>query len=498
MFAQILMVAVSSIGGLSPPSPWDWVVFPDNPNLVYVGRWDHSIPTAPWCEWQGSSVSMNFEGTGIGIGIDVGTRTNWYRVIIDHDISNSRKIEIAPGGMKKVVLAHSLSSGQHHVRVVKETYFGDSTTFWGFAGVGGNGILAPPPPSHRKIEFYGDSNLAGYSLEHEENKGQNKYQGCDFTYAGITARRFSADYHNISVSGETISGMNSRYDRMKYGSSNPKWDFSRYTPDVVVVNLGANDIWKSVSRIKSDYHKFLDDLRQVHPSAHIMLFNGYGWDYNETAGYIEDVISSRNDPNMSWAVFPWVFEQWHGCETDHAGMADYLVAHLENILGWTSEKSDITSGYGRGGNVANGSFETVAPFGGFGWRYGADNSLVGRVKAPRHARHGDYFVILETGGTIQQPNPASAGDAVEVSLWLRGETSADSATVTIDFRDQKMWTNPLQTQTWQIPLTPTWTEHIFNVDAPANTPKPVFHTRLTVGSGPQSRIGVDAVQMTIK
>ncbi|MDP6941589.1 MAG: GDSL-type esterase/lipase family protein [Planctomycetota bacterium] len=498
MFSQLFPALALALSGFQPTLSWDWTALPDNPNLVYVGRWDHSAPTAPWCEWQGSSVSMNFEGTGVGIGLDAGSHTNWYRVIIDHDILNSRKFEVASGGMKKVILAHSLLPGQHHVRVVKETYFGSETTFWGFAGVGGNGITAPPPPPSRRIEFYGDSNLAGYSLEHEENNGQNKYQGCEFTYAGITARRFNAEYHNISISGETISGINSKYDRMRYGSSNPKWDFNRFTPDVVVVNLGANDIWKPVSWIKKDYQDFLDDLRQVHPNAHIMLFNGFGWDYDEPANYIEDVINARNDPNMSWAIFPWVFEQWHGCETDHAGMADYLVDHLETVMGWDSQAGDILSGYGRGGNVANGSFETVAPFGGFGWRYGALNPLVDRVNSSQYAKHGNYFVLLENRGSIQQPNPVSGGDQVEVRLWLRGETVTDSATVTIDFRDQKMWTSPLHTQTWQVPLSANWKEHTFSATAPTNTPKPVFHTRLTIAAKPQTRVGVDAVQMAVQ
>jgi hypothetical protein len=498
MFSSSFLALALTLPGFHPAHSWDWLALPDNPNLVYVGRWDHSAPKSPWCEWQGSSVSMNFEGTGVGIGIDAGTQSNWYRVIIDHDILNSKKIEVSPGGMKKIILAHSLSSGQHHVRVVKETYFGSETTFFGFAGVGGAGISSPPPPPTRRIEFYGDSNLAGYSLEHEENKGQNELQGCEFTYAGITARRFNAEYHNISISGETISGINSKYDRMRYGVSNPKWDFNRYTPDVVVVNLGANDIWKSVSRIKKDYQNFLDDLRQVHPNSHIMLFNGFGWDYSETANYIEDVIVSRNDPNMSWAIFPWVFEQWHGCETDHAGMADYLVGHLETVMGWNSQASDITSGYGRNGDVANGSFETSAPFGGFGWRYAAHNPLAKRIRSPQNAKHGEYLVLLENGGTIQQPNPVSNGDLVDVKLWLRGESSADTASVTIDFRDQKMWTSPLQTQTWQVQLSPTWKKHTFSTNAPTNTPKPVFHTRLTIRAGPQSRAGVDAVQMTVQ
>ncbi len=71
-----------------------------------------------------------------------------------------------------------------------------------------------------------------------------------------------------------------------------------------------------------------------------MLYNAFGWEFKEPANYIYEVIAERGDSNMSWAVFPWVFERYHGCETDHAGMAQYLAAHLCSIMGWTAAPQD--------------------------------------------------------------------------------------------------------------------------------------------------------------
>ena len=71
-------------------------------------------------------------------------------------------------------------------------------------------------------------------------------------------------------------------------------------------------------------------MRKSYPNAHIMLYNAWGWDYDEPANYIHEVIAARGDPNMSSAIFPWLFEQWHGCEYDHSGMAHVLADHL----GW--------------------------------------------------------------------------------------------------------------------------------------------------------------------
>jgi thermitase len=50
---------------------------------------------------------------------------------------------------------------------------------------------------------------------------------------------------------------------------------------------------------------------------------------------IDEAIDSRSGPNMSYAVFPCLFEQYHGCGTDHAGMAQDLTAHLTAVMGWT-------------------------------------------------------------------------------------------------------------------------------------------------------------------
>ena len=36
----------------------------------------------------------------------------------------------------------------------------------------------------------------------------------------------------------------------------------------------------------------LDDLRAVHPSAHIVLYNAYGWDFDETSEFTADVVDN--------------------------------------------------------------------------------------------------------------------------------------------------------------------------------------------------------------
>jgi lysophospholipase L1-like esterase len=359
----------------------------------------------------------------------------------------------------------------------------------------GKALAAPPARPSRRIAFYGDSNLAGYSLESERNRGDSDLLGSYYTYAGITSRMFDAEHHNISKSGATILSLNNAYDRIDWGSNSPAWDFNDFIADVVVVNIGANDYWKPKNTNKSRYHDLLDDLRADHPSSHIMLYNAYGWDFNEPANYIHEVIAERADPNMSSAVFPWVFEQYHGCEYDHGGMARYLAEHLSSVMGWTPNPADVMSGFGRDGNVANGSFEERASFGGWGWRY-FDDAGVSRVHDPSGAFHGDYYLRLSNGAGSHQTNPASDGESFFAVMWMRGASNGDEVDITMDFRDQGDGAEiaaPMQADTETKVLTSDWRRYSMSATAPVSPPNPVFATRLSFEAGVGDTVEIDAV-----
>jgi len=468
---------------------------PDNAKIQYTGRWDFSDLLRPWCAWQGSSITVRFHGTDLAAELDPGTSSEWFRVVIDGDHFTSNKIKLDPG-RQRIVLAQHLSPGVHRLDLIKETYVGSNATFFGFS-LRGTSFLSPPlRPAHR-IVFYGDSNLAGHANESESNEGDHRFVGVHFGLSGILARMLDAEYHNISSSGENLNGLLRRYDRMQWYGENPTWDFQRFDADVVVVNIGANDVGipgRSEAEIRADYHQLLTQLRVVHPRAHIVLANAVGWSFVEPANYTADVVANQGDPNLSVAKFPWVFEQWHGCQTDQAGMATYLARHIAQIMGWTIQPSDVANGFGFHGNVANGSFEKVAPFGGFAWRY-FQAAKVRRMVSPLQAKDGEAFLRLADGGEVHQPNPARNQDVVDVTLWARGQ---GSATVTIDFRDQEMYSAPLSGQATTITLGPQWQQFQIQAIAPIQTPRPIYHTRLTLHADIGSVVDFDKIHQTLR
>jgi hypothetical protein len=468
-------------------------VLPSDEHVGYIGRWDQSDPAAPVCGWQGSTIRFAFKGTDAAVELNPGATTESFRVIIDGDPDTSFKVNVDPGTAWYTV-ASGLPYGEHDISIVRETYNWDNVTFTGLQVTGS--LLDIPNPRPHFIEFYGDSNFAGYSLEHEENNSNSNFIGNHFGVTGIAARMLDADYTNIANSGDTVSGIHGRFDQIEWYDANNKWDFDANPTDVVVVNLGANDVGTPEARIKEDYHAFLDDLRATHPDAHIVLFNSFGWDYDEPANYTDEVVAERKDDNLAVLLFPWVFEQWHGCETDQAGMAIILADHISSVMGWPTTPSDVVSSFGIDGDVGNGGFEGIAPFGGYGWRY-KDDAGVSRITDAAQAHSGSVYLQLENGAETHQPQPAVDGQTVTVSMWLRGPTAGSEATITLDFRDQEMWTATLDSSAQTVEVGTDWTEvtHTFTATGYAN---PVFHTRVTVAAGPMSTIYVDDISMTIE
>jgi lysophospholipase L1-like esterase len=463
----------------------------EDPYILYTGRWDRSNFSAPWAQAKASSIIVVFEGSSVSVDLE-GSTSEYLRAIVDDDAANSVKFQLRAGVNS---IATGLADGEHKLELIKETDVG-RMTLNGIHLDAGKGLSPPPARPPRKIEFYGDSNQAGYSLESERNEGARSLQGAYYTYPGIVARMFDAEHVNFSKSGATISSLDTAHGRTDWNSNSPGWDFGQFPANLVVVNIGANDSGPK-RRLKTRYHNLLDDLRAEQPSAHIMLFNAYGWSFNEPAEFIHEVIAERNDSKMSFAVFPWVFAQFHGCEYDHGGMAMVLAGHIESVLGWSSAQQDVLSGFGVGGDVANGSFEAVAPFGGWGWRY-FDDAGVSRIHDPAGAHDDDHYLRLSNGAHFQQTNPADGGKTYTVSAWMRGANGGEEVEIKLDFRDQGMGAgevNPIVAYPDSRILTSNWDLHSWSATAPSDG-NPVYATRVTFTAGAGNTVDIDAVQLT--
>ena len=205
----------------------------------------------------------------------------------------------------------------------------DATHYFDFKGFLINGeMLDKKPEPLRKIECYGDSVSAGAVCEATDHTAQLDpedheavYDNAWHSYSMITARNLGAQINNIAQGGIAIFdgtgyyhapdfiGMESAYDKLCYFPEGgiTKWDFARYTPNVVIFAVGQNDAHyvghedididdaEYRAKWKAAYKKIIADLMEKYPKATFVLIltvlqHASGWDkaVEEIAGELDD------------------------------------------------------------------------------------------------------------------------------------------------------------------------------------------------------------------
>ncbi|WP_068544451.1 PKD domain-containing protein [Thalassotalea crassostreae] len=468
---------------------------PSDENIQYTGRWNFDNPSAPKVTWHGSKLLFRFSGTSASVDIDAGTRSpygvEWkeqYRVVID-GVPSDDLIYMDPG-RATYTLANNLPLGEHTIELFKETTYSykSASTIYGI-DVDGT-LLAPPARPNLRIEFFGDSNMDGTSNYSEQDSGDS---GGYYAYPAMASRMLNAEMNLQAVGGATL-------DKSGQGGDNDVRSFifsedyinqdinyrSGFDPHVIVVNAGANDVGAGKEEIKNRYKDVITDLRSVYGNTpHIVLMNAYGWDLNEPANYSHEVVSEVGG-NLSALKYPWMWEQFHGSMWDHSGQAHMLAQHIASLnpLWSIQSNNEIVNAFTNNGDVANGSFEYVAPFGGYGWRY-YDDPGVERVYDPAGAADGNYYLRLSadnqsrgvhqatdaTGDLI--PGATQGGETYTLTAKLRGTSPGAKAKFETHFQGQELWTHktedgsPYPYQVTSIDVTTQWQEYTHTFSASA-------------------------------
>lgn len=332
----------------------------NDPRIHYMGRVQLN-DEAVALSWPGNAVLMNFTGTGIKVVLRDEKAANYLKVIVDGQLQP----DIHPDSLQKVyTLATGLTAGKHRVELFKRTEWTFGKTWvYGFMPDPGTVIDNGPAIRKRKIEFYGNSITCGSAtLDSGKNdRGTAEYEDNYLSYAAITARHFNAEYSCIARSGIGVlvswfpQIMPEMYDRLYGGEPEPKWDFSQYTPDIVVINLFQNDSWivklpdqpefkhrfgktaPSAEQITTAYRNFLQNIRQKYPKAYIICTLG-SMDATRSGavwpGYIREAVKSFDDKKISTLFFPYKQTSGHPRVAEQQAMADQLIGYIEQHIRW--------------------------------------------------------------------------------------------------------------------------------------------------------------------
>lgn len=187
-------------------------------------------------EWQNEVVGQGVQYPYIGVLIDDET-----------DPRAARREEIYMREATEYVLASNLAPGKHTVKVYKLSETSSNKLALVSLKTDGK-ILDAPAPAPLSIEFYGDSVTCGYGIDYtDQTSFSTDTENAILTYAYLTARMLGADFSMICASGWGMAhglGDDSAVpDWFEYADirSQEQWDNAAHTPDIVVINLGAND-----------------------------------------------------------------------------------------------------------------------------------------------------------------------------------------------------------------------------------------------------------------
>jgi lysophospholipase L1-like esterase len=233
--------------------------------------------------------------------------------------------------------------------------FVGTTRFHGFSVQ--NGALVPSPfPFAHSIEFIGDSITCGYGVE-------TNRPDCDFSpdqesewsaWGAVASRALGAAHTSVCYSGKGVvrnSGggtndlISAIFQRTLGDTPEPKWDFARFQPEVVVINLGTNDysVGDPGQAFVDGYHALLTQVREKYPKAWIVCAIGsmLGPEECKTlGGYVNTAIARTKDQRISYLDLgtqdpkDGIGCNFHPNVVTQQKMANMLVAHIKQKAGF--------------------------------------------------------------------------------------------------------------------------------------------------------------------
>jgi len=330
----------------------------DNPDIQYIGRFDFTNPAKVTYDWPGVQIHAKFDGTSCSVRM--GGHKNEYAVIVDNHAP--RVLTVDSSGVYTIAsgLADSIP---HSVTIIKrsESEFGKGE-FDGFLLDKGRKLLPPESRPERRIEFIGNSITCGYGVEGDSAacSFSMETENSSMSYAGMTARALNADYSLVAYSGRGLVRnygdpnktsaypMPVLYSRTCYNDSTSIWDFSKWIPQAVVVNLGTNDFstkpYPDKIVFQKAYEQLISRLKTLYPGVAVFCICGpmIG---EPCLSYIKEVVAKEQEKSRDKDVFFIPMERsimsntdW-GCDshpniTGAVKMTNVIVPIIKTYMNW--------------------------------------------------------------------------------------------------------------------------------------------------------------------
>ena len=343
----------------------------DSNAFVYTGRIDFENPAEPLMIYAGSTVETKF--TGKTVGIYVKNQSMFVYTAIGVLVDNVQyKLELTDSEEEQFFrIPAELGEGEHTLVVFKRQAAAHYFRFCGIETEEGAEVTAPTKKYSIKIEVFGDSVSAGEVTEAFNYEGcidpaehNGVYDNSWFSYPMILGRRLSARVHNNAQGGialfdktgyfcgpdrETLIGVESTYDKLSYVPYSRQgmtlWDFSRFTPDLIIFAIGQNDpnpceeetkSEEYVEKWKGKYKEIIGDLKKRYGEQVrvvmilTVLMHDPRWDT-----YLDEIESELRDETVRHYRFRRCGQATPGHPrlTEQVEMAEELGAYIRDWFG---------------------------------------------------------------------------------------------------------------------------------------------------------------------
>ena len=337
------------------------VILPTDPNIQYIGRICFDNPERPRFTFPGTQINCRF--TGRSIRLWAKPKSGYFMAQVD----DAEPFKVAMMGERDsvVTIATALPQGEHTLRLMYIIEGYDlKPDFRGYVLDIGARLLAPPALPERTIEFIGNSITCGYGNESIEKTDPFEYETENhyLTYAQQTCRSLDAYAHVVARSGIGVyrsyggpkegtpdNVMTTEYEYTNLYDRSERWDFSRFQPQLVCINIGTNDMSTNnydLKLLKSAYKRFLQQVRSHNPKAKIVLLCGSMLNGKELELVKQTLneVADESHKNGDKEVYRFDFTpqsgdigygaSWHPSLWQHQKMAGELTAYLRSLMQW--------------------------------------------------------------------------------------------------------------------------------------------------------------------
>ena len=333
------------------------------PYLRVLGRTNGSLEPVTLF-WTASGIEMNIKATEAWVTVrsDYELFEPWADVIVDGAMSQRLMVN---KGEQKICLFRNMEGDKiRNVKLLRDTpaFPTDEKTLFQILEVQTDGEFCPLEEPKMRLEVIGDSITSGEggSGAGGEMTWNSFCFNCVDNYAYMAAKELDAIYHCVSQSGwgvlcswegdekqaippyyEQVCGLLNG-ERNKELGAFEKWDFQKFQPDVIVVNLGTNDGsgTKDMEKVGKAVEDFLKKLRDYNPESYILWC--YGMLGNGIQPTLENAIQNyktkSGDERVEFVELPDTLEGEYGSrqhpgQKSHEKTAKVLVEKIRAIVG---------------------------------------------------------------------------------------------------------------------------------------------------------------------